>query len=58
MLAAVLANVHRDPSRRPYTPEEFMPGAEEHRQTPEEQLAIMEALAARTVSAPQEPPSS
>jgi hypothetical protein len=27
LICAVIANVHRDPDRRPFTPADFMPGA-------------------------------
>lgn len=45
LICAVLANIHRDPKTKPFTPKDFMPGKEEKKQTPAEMLAIFKTMA-------------
>jgi hypothetical protein len=46
IVASVIANANRDPKRKPYKPEDFMPRFEPRQaQTWQEQLAIMQAIA-------------
>jgi len=46
MLASLIANVNRDKKRRPnpFLPKDFMPKFEHEEQTPDQQLAFVEAL--------------
>ena len=52
LVCSVLANVNRDPKRKPkpYTPKDFMPeyggGSLSKRQTPKEMLAVFEMICA------------
>lgn len=48
IVASTMANTARDPKKRkkPFAPEEFMPQFDKEPQTPEEQKAHMETLAA------------
>jgi hypothetical protein len=49
LICAVLANIHRDPKTKAFTPQDFMPGKETKKQTPEDMLAVFKALNAKTI---------
>jgi hypothetical protein len=50
LICAVLANIHRDPKTKSFTPQDFMPGkTKPEAQTPEQMLELFKSLGAKTV---------